>query len=167
MSTEENKRSLVRWPEEVFNQRKLDAVDEIAAADVVWHGPHPAPDAVGTEAIKQIVRDFLAAFPDLHITINELIAEGDKTVHRATTTGTHQGEVLGVAPTGKHVTLTSVSICRWDGGKLVEGWDEADLRGLKQRPKAESYTSVGRKRNAMPRRRALFGGRFAHLIDED
>jgi steroid delta-isomerase-like uncharacterized protein len=138
MSTEENKRLLVRWPEEVFNQGNLDAVDELASADVVWHGPHPAPDCVGTEAIKQIVRDFRAAFPDLHIAINELIAEGDKTVHRATTTGTHQGEFLGIPPTGKHVTLTSMSICRWDGGKLVEGWDEADFCGLKQRLKAES-----------------------------
>jgi ketosteroid isomerase-like protein len=57
MSPEENKRLLARWPEEVFNQGNLDAVDELAAADVVWHGPHPAPDTVGTAAIKQIVRD--------------------------------------------------------------------------------------------------------------
>jgi predicted ester cyclase len=138
LSTEENKRLLIRWPEEVFNQRNPDAVDELAAADVVWHGPHPAPDCVGTEAIKRVVRDFLAAFPDLRIAGDELLAEGDKTVHRATTTGTHRGEFLGIPPTGRRVTLTSMSICRWAGGKLVEGWDEADLGGLKERLKAES-----------------------------
>lgn len=136
--TEENKRSMVRLPEEVFNQGELDLLDEILSPGVVWHGPYPEPDTVGIEAIRQIVRDFRAAFPDLRIAIQDLFAEGDKTVHRATTTGTHRGAFLGIPPTGKRVAFTSISICRWDGGKLVEGWDEADFGGLRRRLTAKS-----------------------------
>jgi predicted ester cyclase len=136
MSAETNKRLMIRWLEEVFNQGNLASVDELAASDAVFHGPYPTPDVVGTDGVKQFVRDFRAGLADPRFTLEVLIAEGDLTAHRVTTTGIHRGELLGIPPTGNPVTMTSMTIFRWNEGRLVEGWDEWDLGGLRQRLRA-------------------------------
>jgi steroid delta-isomerase-like uncharacterized protein len=108
----------------------LDLAGEIYDAAYVYH---PDPHRVkGPEGVKQIVGVYRAAFPDLHLTIEDLIAEGDKVVVRFTARGTHQGDLMGVAPTGKEVTVTGISIVRIAEGKIVEEWENFDALGMMQ-----------------------------------
>src|SRR5919201_628052 len=83
-------------------------------------------------AMKQVMPAWNAAFPDLHWTVEDLIAEGDKVVSRYTCRATHQGELMGIPATGKVVTWTCILISRFAGGKCVEEWEEADMLGLFQ-----------------------------------
>ena len=81
----------------------------------------------GPEGFKQFVTTFITAFPDLHLTIDDMVAEGDKVALRITARGTHQGDFMGIAPTGKQVTAPGIVIQRLTGGKLAEGWLVNDL----------------------------------------
>jgi hypothetical protein len=92
--SEENK-ALARRSWELL--RNLDLIDEIYSPDLVWH--EPDQDIRGVEEAKQFVGTYLSAFPDMHATVQDVIAEGDKAVTRWTIRGTHQGELMGVAPT--------------------------------------------------------------------
>jgi predicted ester cyclase len=100
MSIEQNKEIAARMHEEVVNQKKLPALDNYVAADVVWHDPPPGL-APGMEGFKQFFPMLYAAFPDWHATIEDVIAEGDKVVHRIKGGGTHKDEWMGIAATGK------------------------------------------------------------------
>ena len=131
MSIEENKAIVRRFWEE-FNKGNLAIVDELCAADFVWHAPGGLQQVRGPERLKRILTGFSTTFPDLFVTIEDLIAEGDKVVVRSTRTGTHRGEYRGMAATGKQVTWTWVSICRIEGGKIVEEWDEGDHLSVMQ-----------------------------------
>jgi steroid delta-isomerase-like uncharacterized protein len=131
MSTEGNKALVRREVDEVWNQGNLAAADELFAADVIVHGGLPGQPP-GVEAIKQGVELNRAAFPDFHVTIDDLIAEGDKVVLRATTRGTHKGELLGMPPTGKQATMTGMTTVRIADGKIAEVWTCSDLFGLMQ-----------------------------------
>ncbi len=133
MSTEENKALVRRWVGS-FNQGDTAAgaaVDELIAAHYVRHDPN-APEVRGPEAEKQLVTMYLTAFPDLHFTIEDLIAEGDTVVARLQVQGTHKGELLGIPPTDKGVTLTAIEIYRLADGKIVEQWVVVDTLGLLQ-----------------------------------
>ena len=129
--SEENKALARRYVEEVVNKGNLAVIDELAAADFVEHNPFPG-QAPGIEGEKQLIGMMRAAFPDLHSTIEDVIAEGDKVVLRATTRGTHKGEFMGIPPTGKQVTVTEIHIMRFVGGKGVEHWAEVDMMGMMQ-----------------------------------
>ena len=131
MSAEELKAIFRRVFEEVYNQGKLNVADEIYAADYVLHNP-ASPEIRGPEALKQFFAMYRAAFPDLHYTVEDLIAEGDKVVARWTATGTHQGELMGIPPTGKQVVVTGISIVRITGGKIVEDDSNHDALGMLQ-----------------------------------
>ena len=132
MSAEENKAVVRREFEEMFNQGgNLDAAEEIYAPDYVGHEP-AFGDSHGVEGAKQFAADFRQAFPDLHTTIEEMVAEGEKIVTRFSTRGTHQGEIMGAAPTGKLVTHTGHQTDRFEGGKIVESWTNWDALGLLQ-----------------------------------
>src|SRR5919204_6498974 len=124
MSTEENK-AVVRRMFEAYNKHNLAGVEELCAPDYVWHGPAGFGD-MDLAAMKQAMPAFFAAFPDLHWTVEDLIAEGDKVVSRYTWRATHQGEFMGVPATGKVVTNTAIIISRVAGGKVVEDWEQAD-----------------------------------------
>lgn len=130
--SEENKALSRRFYDEVFSQGNLAAVDEIVAADCVDHNPPGPGFASGAEGIKQVVGMFRAAFPDLSVTVEDQIAEGDRVVNRLSAQGTHQGELMGIPPTGKSVSIGIVDIMRIQGGKVVERWGEADLMGMMQ-----------------------------------
>jgi steroid delta-isomerase-like uncharacterized protein len=130
MSTEENK-ALVRRMFEAYNKHSLAGVEELFAPDYVWHGPAAYPD-MDLAAMKQVMTPFFTAFPDLHYTLEDLIAEGDKVVWRFTARATHRGEFMGIAATGKVVTYTGIVISRFAGGKCVEDWEQADMLGLMQ-----------------------------------
>ena len=130
MSTEENKTLNRRYWEEVFNQKNLAAIDELCTADFVYHS---ASGLIrGSGAFKQFLLMYFRAFPDLHILIEDQIAEGDKVVVRNTVTGTHQGALMGIAPTGKRVTVSSIHVTRFVNGKGVEDWGIEDMLGLMQ-----------------------------------
>lgn len=130
MSTEENK-ALVRRGYEQLNKGDIARIDEDFAADVVVHAPG-GQEAHGLEEGKRLIIKMWRAFPDHHETVDDMVTEGDKVVARVTWTGTHQGEFQGIAPTGKQVTFTAITIYRVSGGKIVEIWEEADVLGMVQ-----------------------------------
>jgi predicted ester cyclase len=133
MSTEENKALARRELREIFaSDGNLDAAEEIYAPNYVSHQPAGDEDLRGPEAIKQFAAGVREAFPDLEITIEDQIAEGDKVVTRFRTRGTHQGELWGIAPTGKEVELENMSMCRIEGGKMAEEWPAPDRLGMMQ-----------------------------------
>jgi steroid delta-isomerase-like uncharacterized protein len=116
--------------EDIQSQGNLALIDEIVASDYVGHTP-PA-DIHGPEGAKQYDALLREAFPDLQITVEDQIAEGDKTVTRWTFQGTHKGQFQGMPPTGKQVTMSGMTIFRVANGKIVEGWNNPDLLSMLQ-----------------------------------
>jgi steroid delta-isomerase-like uncharacterized protein len=127
--SEANKSLIRRLVEEGWNKRNLALVDELYA-DCVYHSP--ATGEIKGEALKQFLASMLAAFPDIRFTIQDQVAEGDKLVTRWSCTGTHLGELVGLAPTGKQVTFSGMAIVRIVDGKIVEQWEESDALGILQ-----------------------------------
>ena len=133
MSTEANKAIARRFLEEVFGQGKLAVADEILAPDHVDHGPGALPGMPpGPEGSKMLVTGYRNAFPDIHFTIDEQIAEGDKVVTRWTGHATHKGELAGIPATGKSATVTGMGVDRIVNGKIVESWGIFDQFGMMQ-----------------------------------
>jgi steroid delta-isomerase-like uncharacterized protein len=121
MATEENKAIVRRWFEEVWNQRNVAAIDALAAESFTLH--HVAlPSAIDLQTYKHYHPAFMAAFPDFHVEIDDIIAEGDRVAVRFTQRATHQGELMGIPPSGKQVTQPGLAIYRVEGGNLVEAW---------------------------------------------
>jgi steroid delta-isomerase-like uncharacterized protein len=131
MSVEENKAVVKRFIEEVQNQYKLELVDQLFDPSYKDHasGPGIVP---GIEGFKQFFGMMLQTFPDLHATIHDQIAEGDKVVTRKTFSGTHKGDFRGLPPTGKQIELGVIDIFRISGGRIAEHWMQADFLGLMQ-----------------------------------
>jgi predicted ester cyclase len=102
------------------------SIDEFVAPDAVIRTPLPI-EATGADALKQIWAMLLRIYPDIHLTVEDLIAEGDKVVGRTTVTGTHQGEFMGVAPTGNSVTYNEMFMFRFADGRVVETWGVVDV----------------------------------------
>lgn len=138
MASEENK-ALVRRAWEGVSEGNLYVFDEVYAADCIIH--EPDEDVRGIEGLKQFVSMFLEAFPDLSITVEDEIAEGDKVVTRWRARGTHQGELRGIAPTGNRVNVSGITIHRIEGDKIVEEWESPDNLGLMQQIGAVPYSS--------------------------
>ena len=134
MSAEENKALLQRAYEQIFNQGNLDQIDEIFSVAFVDHeAPPPGMEGLdGIEVLRQFVKVSRDAFPDLQFTAEDMIAEGDKVAARYTMRGTHQGEFMGVAPTGNQIAVTGIDIVRFEGGKMVEHWANSDELGMMQ-----------------------------------
>ena len=131
MSTEQNKSIVRRWVEEGWNKGNLAVVDQVYAPNYVQH--EPAPETVNSsEALKQQVGMFLTGFPDLHFTIEDLIAEGDKVVWRLNSKGTQTGPFMGIPATGKTAYVTGIVIFRLENSRIVEGWVNIDSLGLLQ-----------------------------------
>jgi steroid delta-isomerase-like uncharacterized protein len=103
-----------------------DTIDELFDADVQIRTPMPVK-STGRQALKDVFADLHRAFPDLQVTVEDLIAEGEKVAGRNVITGTHQGEHLGVPPTGKRVTYQEVFIFRYVDGRVVESWGVVDV----------------------------------------
>ena len=133
MSTEQNKANYRRFIEEAWNHGNLDIIEEIASPGVVFHSPPGTPP--GWEGAKQIIASFRAAFPDVCITVEDQIAERDRTVTRLMITGTHRGPFLShmktLMPTGKRISVQVIDIFRHDAnGKLAECWSGFDVFGM-------------------------------------
>jgi steroid delta-isomerase-like uncharacterized protein len=131
MSTEENKAKQRRVWEEAFNKGNMSVADETIAANYAYHGLM-GMEAKGPEGFKQMVTMFRTAFPDLHVAVEDMIAEGEKVVSYYTMTGTHKGELMGIAPTGKKVKFQGIVIVRWVGGKEVEAKGVDDMLAMMQ-----------------------------------
>jgi steroid delta-isomerase-like uncharacterized protein len=130
MSAEQNKALVRRGFEEGMNQHNLNVFDELLAPNYVNHNmPAPAP---GPEGFRQVVSMFLTAFPDFHVTLEDVIADGDKVATRGTWRGTHQGEFMGIPATGKSVAVSYSDIWRIENGRAVENWVQMDMLGLMQ-----------------------------------
>ena len=120
MSTEQNKAVVRRIYEELWDQRKLEVADEVIACGGVNYDTGLAPMRFGPEEMKGTVRMITAAFPDNRHKVEELIAEGDRVVAHVTLTGTHEGELMGIPPTGRKIEVNEIHIYRMRGGKAVE-----------------------------------------------
>ncbi len=131
MSTEEKESIIRRWSDEVWSKVNLAAMDELFATDFVFNYPAPGV-APNREGYKQTVTMFVAPFADIHGTIEDTVAEGDKVAVRWTWRGTHKGDFIGIAATGKEVTITGICILHIVGGKIVEEWGEMDNLGMMQ-----------------------------------
>ena len=138
MSLEENK-AIVRRFIEAYNKRNLDLIDDFVAPDYVDH-----TNKVGREGLKQLFDMGLKGFPDWHETIEDIIAEGDKVWVRLAYTGTHKGEFMGLAPTGKKITTMAVDIYRIVNGKLAEYWSVTDNVNILKQIGAIEITEKGK-----------------------
>ncbi len=127
----ETNKAVVRRYREIHNTNQLDKLGEVLAADYVPHTLMPGMTP-GLETYKQIHQMTLAAFPDLHVTTEDLIADGDQVVERWTQTQTHTGIAMFGAPanSGKKVRITGISIYRLKDGKIVEHWADMDFFGV-------------------------------------
>lgn len=122
-----------RLLEETFNTGNLEIIDQLVAQDAINHDPaEPARirKLRGPEVLKQTVQMYRNAFPDVRITVDEVIAAGDKVVLRWHSEGTHRGQLEGLAPTGVRGSVTGISIDLWRDDKVVESWTEWDNLGL-------------------------------------
>jgi steroid delta-isomerase-like uncharacterized protein len=131
--SEENKAIARRSGQIIINASQdtlKDTLAEVYPDDVIWH--EADGDIVGIEGVAQFVSMIRSAIPDLDIRLEDDMAEGDKVVTRWIASGTHQGELMGIAPTGSQVTFTGITIHRIEDAKIVEEWSNWDALGLMQ-----------------------------------
>src|SRR5687768_1849985 len=117
---------LHRWFEEVWNQKREDAIDDMMAEDVIVHGLSDEA-IVGRENFKPFFRSFSSAFPDIHVTVEDVVTQGEKMSCRCTVRGTHTGDGLGFPPTNQPVEFTGSGMCTLKDGKFQEVWNEFDF----------------------------------------
>ena len=128
MSIKENK-ALVRHVVDLWNRRDMDAFFELLAPEYVEHLP---TGDISLEQLKKYAPKFFAAFPDISITINDMVAERDKVAVLVTWRGTHRGEYMGIPPTGKKFDFPVAMIIKIIGGRWVEFWNVTDIRLMQQ-----------------------------------
>jgi len=129
--SEVNKALVRRWFEEVWNQGREETIDELLAPDGVAHGLGDTEvDVRGPGEFKPFVRNLRGSLPDVRMTVEDLVAEGDRVAVRLSVEGTHRGANFGVAPTGRRIRIAGIVLVRIAGGKIVEGWNSWDQLGL-------------------------------------
>jgi predicted ester cyclase len=123
-----------RWFEEVWNKGRLEAIDEMMDADCIAYGitDDEGNPVQGPEGFKPYVIKFRQSFPDIRITIEDILVKGDKVAARCRVRGTHAGDGLGIAATQKPIDFTGMCIGRIAGGKIVEAWNNFDFMGMYQ-----------------------------------
>jgi steroid delta-isomerase-like uncharacterized protein len=131
MSSDQNKTIVRRALEEPW-KGNLDVVDELIARDYVGHDPANPEPLRGPAGVKEFISTYRSAYPDARVTVEQQLAEGDMVATRWTGRGTHEGDLLGVAPTGKRVTITGITFSRLKDGKIVEEFQNWDTFGMMQ-----------------------------------
>ena len=129
MSAEENKNNIRRHVDEIWHKGNLEVVDELIAPNYVLRNPQ-GDDITGTDGFKQMATSQLTAIPDIHFTIDHMIAEGDYVAVQYTSTGTFTGKAGDIEPTGKKFTQQQAIVYRFEGGKQVETWVYRDLLSM-------------------------------------
>ncbi|MCW3109220.1 MAG: hypothetical protein JWQ09_3726 [Segetibacter sp.] len=130
MSTQENKRVVLRLFNEAMNNRNLSVINEVFDARSIHHGfTYPV---VGPDGFRELLDQFLNGFPDMNIEVEKAVAEDDFVATRGTWTGTHQGDFMGIGSTGKSVKVGYIDMWRMENGKCVENWVQMDIAGLMQ-----------------------------------
>ena len=132
MSAESNKALSRRLLEEAFNAGNIDVIDELVTTDFVNHDAALPEPMVGPDAAKASIGGYRTAFPDLRIMIEEQIADNERVATRWSAKGTHQGELMGMGPTGKQATVTGITIDRIVDGRIAESWTNWDTLGMLQ-----------------------------------
>jgi len=132
MSAESNMAISRRLLEEAFNAGNIAVVDELVTADVINHDAARPEPTVGMDAAKASIQGYRTAFPDLRIMIEDQIADDDSVVTRWTAKGTHEGELMGMAATGKQATVTGITIDRIMDNRIAESWTNWDTLGMLQ-----------------------------------
>jgi steroid delta-isomerase-like uncharacterized protein len=136
VSTESNIAIVQRFVEELWNNRKLDVADEIFASDSITHqlgSGEPVTSAPrDPETLKQHVRDWVSAFPDLQFTIEQTVPSEDRVASHITMRGTHNGAWMGISPSGKQISIEMIVIHRIESRKIVEDWVLVDSLGFFQ-----------------------------------
>jgi steroid delta-isomerase-like uncharacterized protein len=145
----ENKAIIRRLYEEVWNKRKLEALNELVSPSHALHGPNFSGSSIGPEAYKLQVAQFVRAFPDLRWEIEETISEKDKVVVVWTFTGTHRGEYRGIAPTNKKVTVDGITVHHITDGKIMDSYANWDAWGMMK--EFGMVPALGQPRNAAAR----------------
>ena len=130
MATEENEAIVRRFVEEVMNGGNLGAAEDLIAPDHVNHDPTAPEVPTGPEGIKQLIGMYRSAFPDIHFRTEEMISDGGTVAHRWTFTGTHEGEMMGVEPTGNRVEVSGVEMNHVEDGKITASYTVSDAMGL-------------------------------------
>jgi steroid delta-isomerase-like uncharacterized protein len=133
MSADANAATAKRVLDEAFNEGRIDVLDEILSPDMVSHDPAEPEDVRGVEAHKERVRKYRDAMSDLHVTLEDIFASGDRVCSRWTVRGTNDGELEGMPATGRKIELAGLTIDRFDDdGRIVEAWDNWDNAGFMQ-----------------------------------
>ncbi len=150
---EENKTIVNRFYQELWNERNLDVADEIFASHCLTHQLQSGAEIVSAvrnpEAVKHHITEWLTGFPDLHFTVEQILAEGERVMTQSVMQGTHTGIWLGIAPTGKHLSVRLSVIHRIINGKIVEDWVLVETLGFFQQlglvPSTEDILSPAAK----------------------
>ena len=130
--SEENKQLLRRWFDEVWNNGRADAIEELFDENGIAHGlsDDPSNPIIGPTGYRPFYEVFRQAFPNLMIVIEDMVAEGDKVAARCSVRGKHEGEFMGRSATQSPVEFTGMTIVRIDNGKIVEAWNNFDFMNL-------------------------------------
>lgn len=124
--TEANKALVKRFFEEVWNQHRIEILEELLTDDFVWHEPYNPDDLCGIDRARQFFEEQFTAFPDYSTTIEDLLGEGDRIALRWLGTGTHRGVLKGLQPTGNTIAIPGISILHCRDGKIAEYWSSLD-----------------------------------------
>lgn len=131
MSVDENRAAFLRFNHEAVTNCELDLVDELVDPEIVHHSAFPG-QRPGLDGIKESIRTIHLALSDYSVTVNDIVAEDDKVAGRCTINGTHLGELLGMAPTGKSFSMEEMMIVRFRNGRIIELWSIQDMVSLRQ-----------------------------------
>jgi len=146
--SEQNKAVVRRVFDELWNRGNLPVADEFFASTYTHHDPSTPDAGRGPESEKKRVTLYRTALHDLRLTIEDIIAEGEMVMARWSCRGTHKGDLNGIAPTGKQIAISGISMVRFASGKMVEGWINWDALGLMQQlgvvPDVAKTKAVGR-----------------------
>lgn len=129
-TTEENKRIVRRFPEEVSTYGDIDVIEELCTEDVIDHTP--LGEIQGRDELEEQAKYVLSAFGDFSATVEDIIAEGDTVAMRVTQRGTHEDEIMGIEPTGKRFEFQNVMFARLEDGKVAERWVQPDQLSFMQ-----------------------------------
>lgn len=130
MSSQDNRALVSRIAHDIWNRGDLSVVDQVMSPEGKYHGPH-MPGGTGTrEDWRRAIGMYRAAFPDSHVTYEDLIVSGNVVVGRWSATATHTGELPGVPPTGKPIAIGGITIYRIEGDRIVEAWEQLDMLGM-------------------------------------